>query len=67
MEMGKLIEADLRSCAVEHKPPCISKDRCGADIGTNDHVTEEQPPVNEGFVTLAWLSFHDIMIRRVER
>src|SRR5947209_3984456 len=63
----KLIEGDLRSMLIQHEPPDIAKHSGGTHIGANDHVSEEQPPTNQCFISLPWRPVHDVVIRWIER
>ena len=67
MEMGEVIERDLGTSGVEHEPPCVAKDSCSADIGTNNEVPEEKPSTDEGFVTATRRTLHDIVVWWIER
>ena len=67
MEVGELVEGDLGSFGVEHEPPCVAEDCCAADVDANDHVAEEEPATNEGFIAFAGRAAHDIVVWRVER
>ncbi len=64
--MGELVEGDLGSLRVEHEPPGVSRDSRETDVGSDNHVTEEEPAADEGFVTLPGLTLHDVMVGRVE-
>ena len=41
MEVGELIERDLRPFDVVHEPPGVSSDGGDTNIDTNYHVAEE--------------------------
>ncbi len=46
----ELVERDLRTIGVHGEPPGVAKDSGGTDVASDDHVPEEEPSANEGFL-----------------
>ena len=51
---------------VEHEPPCITTNSCETDVGTDDHVSEEEPTADKRVVTLSRRAVHHIVVLGVE-
>lgn len=64
--MAQLVVGHLGSSGADEVPPGRSTDRGGADVGSDGHVTEEQPSGDETFSGATRRLVHDVQIGGVE-
>merc|ERR1712184_177745 len=64
--VGQLPEGHLGSSGVNQEPVGGGSYSGGADIGSNDHVSEEQPGCDEGLISASGHLLHDVQVRGVE-
>ncbi len=66
LETNQLIERDLGTSGVVREPPGIPCDCRTTDVQSDDQITEEKPPADQGLPAVTWWNPHDAMIRRIE-
>ena len=64
--MAQLIVGQMRADGTDHVPPSSSSNGAGADVGTDSHVTEEEPASDEAFRSAARWLVHDVQIGGIE-
>lgn len=66
VEMRKVVEGNLGAVGCEEEVPGVAADSGDTDIGSDDHVTEEEPAAHEGLVSLSGLALHHVVVAGVE-
>ena len=64
--VAQLVIRQLRSSGADKVPPGRSTDGSGTDVGSDGHVTEEQPSGDETLRGATGWFVHDVKIGRVE-
>jgi hypothetical protein len=62
----QLVIGDLRSVFVKHEPPSITRNCGNANIGSNDHISDEEPFGHQWFSAVPRRYTHYRVIRGVE-
>lgn len=65
-EAYKLVVRDLRSSLIEHEPPGVTEHGRRTNVGTDNHVAEEEPARDEGLLGGTGRATHDAVVGRVE-
>lgn len=62
----QLVEGDLRTLRVKHEPPGVAEYGGAADVGSNDHVSEEEPAADERLSAVSGGHSHNRVVGRIE-
>lgn len=64
--MAQLVVGKMRSGRANHVPPSGGTDSANTDVGTDSHVTEEQPSGDQTLRSTTGRLVHDVQVRGVE-
>lgn len=64
--VAQLVVRKVRASRADHVPPGSSTNSAGTDVGTDGHVTEEEPASDQALRGATWRLVHDVQVGGVE-